>query len=317
MKYTYLLFLFFIVSINTYSQVEIRKDSLIFLTSDSVIICQNEFFRAFHSHTRCSGLQTCTDSLVAVPEREAIRNYGRKWCCICWEDVATDCVNDDPDYYFDDDENPYYENEEGDGSGEVAAAVIEELAWLSNAGAYSILFAVVGSVAFFSNEIYVGGSYAILPPNIALDPRSEVLPAIGVDLMVRKNIKQDAVEYGFNYHEFEIRDEIGNALISEYRQNFIFKLNYQHYLNRYFSSMKNPVARFKIYAGPILMIGTEGRSGQVGFNNQFGIGGTLVVGVPLGKRFHLDLRGESTNYYSGVSAGIRWMYQRRSRRQRG
>lgn len=308
MKHIYLLILFFIASINTYSQVGIKKDSLSFVESDSVIICQNKSFKAFHSHDRCSGLETCKDSLLTVTERQAIKNYKRKWCCICWEDVDADCVNDNPDYYFDDDEDPYYED---DGSGEVAAAVVEELAWLSNSGAYFFLFAAIGSVAIFSNEVYVGGTYAFLPPNIATDPRAEVLPTLGIDVMLRKNIKKDALEYGFNYHEFEIREETLTSSSSEYQQNFIFKINYLHYLNRHFSSMKKPSANFKFYAGPLFMIGTEGRSGEVGFNNQFGVGGTLAVSIPMGKRVHLDLRGESTNYYSGVSVGVRWMYQER------
>lgn len=302
-----LLFPFLIFAQQTSSQDSLKKPN-----QEEVIICPSEKFKAFHSHKECPGLDTCTDSLVFVTAEIAMENFTRQECCICWEDPLKDCKNDNPDYKvaeydgnYEEEYDPDYEEPEEDRNDDL---YVDDL-WLLSDAAFFYLGVVVGSAVLLSNEVYIGRSYSFLPPKLIIDSDFDVESSWGLDILFRKNFKRDAFEYGLSYHNYELANESARPTRFDSRETFMFKLSYLHQLNQHFSTVNNSKERFNIYAGPMITFGLPDLGDELPVD-KFGIGGTVVGSLKLGKRFHLDMRGSFTNFSSEVSVGIRWLYQK-------
>ena len=293
LTFLFLAFPFFCFSQDNSSE----KDSI-----DFVFICLSEESKTFHSYDKCIGLETCEGKLKELSEDVAILKYDRAVCCICWNNPGDDCLNDNPDaiYEYDDDE------EARDGGD----FFVEDFLWLDGGGIYTLLGAVLGSVVLLSNEVFVGASYSVLPPKLSTKEIFDIKNSLGFSLLFRKNLKKDAVEYGFNYHTFEFNTNRSSPNSYEYDDRFMFSVSYLHQMNQHFSDYREKPSKVKVFLGPIITFGSQDL-----FNNQelnkFGIGATGSVNIPLGKRVNIDLRSDITNYATEVKFGLRWLYQKK------
>jgi hypothetical protein len=296
-SYRYLICLFLVFPFFCFSQVSTsEKDS-----TDDVIICLSKVSKTFHSHDECIGLETCTGKLKKLSEDVAMRKYDRAVCCICWNNPGDDCENDHPNAIYDQEEEDYDDDQ---------GVFIEDFLWLDGGGVYALFGVVLGSVVILSNEVFVGTSYSVLPPKLSVKQTFEINTSLGFSLLFRKNIKQDAVEYGFNYHTFEFNTARNSPNSSEYDDRFMFSLSYLHEMNQHFLEHHKKPSKVKFFLGPLVTFGGQGL-----FNNQemnkFGIGATGSVSIPIGKRVNIDLRSDVTNYSSEVKLGLRWLYQKK------
>lgn len=274
-----------------------EKDSI-----DYVVICLSEVSKTFHSHNKCIGLETCEGKLKEFSEDVAIRKYARAVCCICWNNPGDDCKNDNP--------NATYEYDEEDETANGGGIFDDDFWWLEGGGVYALIGAFLGSTVLLSNEVFVGTSYSVLPPRLSTKQTFDVNTSIGFSLLFRKNIKKDAVEYGFNFHTFEFNTNKSSPNSYEFDDRFMLSLSYLHQMNQHFSNNKKKTSTLKIFLGPIITFGSQDL-----FNNQelnkFGIGATGSVSIPLGKRVNIDLRSDITNYSTEIKLGLRWLYQTR------
>ncbi len=293
-----LTFLFLVFPFFCFSQDNInQKDS-----TDYVIICLSEESKTFHSHNDCIGLETCEGKLKELPEGDAIRKYDRYVCCICWNNPGDDCKNDNP--------NATYEYEEEDDRADRGEIFVEDFLWLDGGAIYAFVGVVLGSVILLSNEVFIGTSYSVLPPKLSTKKTYDINTSLGFSLLFRKNIKKDAVEYGFNYHTFEFNTDRNSSDSYEYDDRFMFSVSYLHQMNQHFSGYRDRPSKVKVYLGPIVTFGSQDL-----FNNQdlnkFGVGVTGSLSVPLGRRVNIDLRSDITNYATEVKFGLRWLYQKK------
>ena len=269
-----------------------EKDSM-----DYVFICLSELSKTFHSHDNCIGLESYEESIKELTESDAIRKYDRAVCCICWNNPGEDCLNDNPNAEFDEEEE-----DRGD-------LFIEDFLWIDGGAVYAFVGVVLGSVVLLSNEIFVGPSYPVLPPKLSTKETFDIKNSLGFSLLFRKNIKKDAVEYGFNYHTFEFNTDRTSPSSFEYDDRLMFSISYLHQMNQHFSDYRENPSKVKIYIGPIVTFGSQDL-----FNNQelnkFGIGATGSISIPLGKRVNIDMRSDITNYATEVKFGLRWLYQK-------
>ncbi len=262
-----------------------------------VVICEDNDKLSFHSHAQCIGLETCESNFAYVEAVAATKTHERKACCICWDNPGEDCKNDNPDYYSD--EIDY--NDSG--------FYVDDLWWLDSGEPYFLVIALVSSVALISNEVYIGGTYAFLPPKIATNLSQTMEQGLAGSLIFRKNFKQNALEYGFSTSTYNIQDNRTNQTEYFDVQNYVVSLAYLYEMNQHFSSQKNPMVNIKFYAGPIVTYGWNFLDNQL--IDKLGIGGTVAVSIPMGSKFHFDVRSNFTNYSSEVSFGVRWLYQER------
>jgi len=148
-----------------------------------------------------------------------------------------------------------------------------------------------------------------LPPRLTVRETFDINSSLGFSLLFRKNLKKDAVEYGFNYHSFEFNTDSNSPENYEFDDRFMFSVSYLHQMNQHFSNYGKP-SKVKFFLGPIVTFGSQDL-----FNNEevnkFGVGVTGSVGIPLGKRFNIDLRSDITNYSTEVKLGLRWWYQKK------
>lgn len=291
-----LTFLFLTFPFFCFSQVDAsEKDSL-----ENVFICLSDVSQTFHSHDECIGLETCEGKLKELSEENAIRKYDRFVCCICWTNPGEDCKNDNP--------NATYEYEEDERERD-QSIFVDDFLWLDGGGIYAVLGAFLGSVVLLSNEVFIGTSYSVLPPRLTVRETFDINSSLGFSLLFRKNLKKDAVEYGFNYHSFEFNTDSNSPENYEFDDRFMFSVSYLHQMNQHFSNYGKP-SKVKFFLGPIVTFGSQDL-----FNNEevnkFGVGVTGSVGIPLGKRFNIDLRSDITNYSTEVKLGLRWWYQKK------
>jgi len=304
MKSFYLILLCIFFSIPIFSQTNTKEAEEV----DQVLVCTGKNFEAFHSDKRCTGLDNCTDSLQTVLYDVALDSLGRKLCCICWENPGKDCVNDNPDAYVPSD-NEYEDEEDDDYYGETPGIYVDDWWWWgADGGPYWVAVMAVGSVVLLSNEVYVGASYPYLPPRLSSNLRLDVEPAVGVDLMFRKNLKRDAFEYGFNYHTFDLIEETnaGAAITSE-RERLMWVVSYLHNFNQHFYNPNGKENKVKFFAGPLVTFGVN--EWNEDNRNEFGVGGIVTMSFPLSKRVFIDVRSQMSNYSSEIKLGLRWRYQ--------
>ncbi len=293
-----LTFLFLAFPLFCFSQdTSNKKDSV-----DYVIICLSEESRTFHSYHECVGLETCEGKLKELSEGDATRKYDRYVCCLCWNNPGDDCKNDNP--------NASYEYDEEDDQISAGDIFFEDFLWLDGGGIYALAGAVLGSVVLLSNEVFIGASYSVLPPKLSTRQIFDINTSLGFSLLFRKNLKKDAIEYGFNYHTFEFNTDRNSPTSYENDDRFMFSLSYMHQMNQHFSDYRKKPAKVKVFLGPIVTFGSQNL-----FNNQevnkIGVGVTGLVGFPLGKRVNIDLRSDVTNYSTEVKLGLRWLYQKK------
>jgi len=296
MKKSIRLFILFLPFIG-FSQEEHQEKESSNSTLKEVVICMDEDKLSFHSHSDCIGLETCESEFNYVDAMDARKKYARENCCICWDNPGQDCKNDNPDYY----------SEEG-GWEEDPGFYVDDLWWLDGGTPYFYVIAIASSIALLSNEIYVGASYPFLPPKLTTGINQTMEPVIGASFIFRKNFNPNALEYGFSTYNYSITEETPNNTNYYDIQNYVINFGYLHKLNQHLSTQKDPLIKLNLYAGPTLTYGWNFDDGQL--NDRFGIGGTMVLGIPLGKRVNLDLRGNVSNYSSDFSIGFRWLYQR-------
>jgi len=294
-SFRHLTFLFLILPFCCFSQDNSSEKNSI----EQVIICVSEVSKTFHSHDECIGLETCEGRLKELSEDVAILKYDRYVCCICWNNPGDDCKSDNP--------NARYEyEEEADGNG----IFIEDFWWLEGGGVYAFVGAFLGSVIILSNEVFVGTSYSVLPPRLSTKETFDINTSLGFSLLFRKNLKKDAVEYGFNYHSFDFTTNRNSQSSYEYDDRFMFSISYLHQMNQHCSDYSKKPSKVKFFLGPIVTFGSQDL-----FNNQepnkFGIGATGTMSIPLGDRVNIDLRSDVTNYSTEVKLGLRWLYQKK------
>ncbi|MFK8004910.1 MAG: hypothetical protein AB8H03_01005 [Saprospiraceae bacterium] len=290
-----LIFLFLVLPFCCFSQNNLsEKDSI-----ENVFICTSEVSQTFHSHDECIGLETCEKELEELPEELAIRKYDRAVCCICWTNPGDDCRNDNPNATYE------YEEEERE-----RGIFLEDFWWLDGGGVYAFVGAFLGSVILLSNEVFIGTSYSVLPPKLSINEIFELNSSLGFSLLFRKNLKKDAVEYGFNFHSFEFNTDRNSPSSFEYDDRFMFSVSYLHEMNQHFTDYRQKPSKMKFFLGPLVTFGSQDL-----FNNQelnkFGVGVTGSLGIPLGNRVNIDLRSDITNYSTEVKLGLRWFYQKK------
>lgn len=300
-SFLHLIFFFLVFPLYCFSQVDSSEKNPIY----DVVICLTEESKTFHSHDKCIGLETCKGKIKELSEDVAIRKYNRAVCCICWTNPGVDCENDNPNTTYE------YDEEEAEGEARSGGDIfMEDFLWLDGGGVYAVFGIVLGSVVILSNEVFVGASYSVLPPKLSIRQTFDINTSIGVSLLFRKNIKKDAVEYGFNYHTFEFNTDRNSPNSYVYDDRLMFSISYLHQMNQHFSDYSKKPSKVKVFLGPIVTFGSQDL-----FNNQelnkFGIGATGSVSIPLGKRVNIDLRSDITNYSSEVKLGIRWLYQKK------
>ncbi|MFK7775936.1 MAG: hypothetical protein AB8F94_27680 [Saprospiraceae bacterium] len=293
--FRYLTLLFLVLPTLTFSQNDFsEKDSIA-----NVFICLSEVSKTFHSYEDCIGLETCEKELEELSEEIAIRKYDRAVCCICWTNPGDDCKNDNP--------NATYDYEEEERRREV---FFEDFLWFEGGGVYAFVGAFLGSVILLSNEVFIGTSYSILPPKLSVKEIFDINTSLGFSLLFRKNLKKDAVEYGFNFHSFEFNTDQNSPSSFEADDRFMFSVSYLHQMNQHFSDYSQKPSKIKFFLGPLVTFGSQDL-----FNNQdlnkFGVGVTGSLGIPLGKRVNIDLRSDITNYSTEVKLGLRWFYQKK------
>lgn len=292
-----LTFLFFILPFFCFSQDNLsEKDSL-----ENVFICLSERSKTFHSHDECIGLETCEGELKELSEEMAFRRYDRVVCCICWTNPGDDCRNDNPNDTYD------YEEEDDESSREI---FFEDMWWLDGGGIYALVGAFLGSVILLSNEVFIGTSYSVLPPKLSVNEVLDINSSLGFSLLFRKNLKKDAVEYGFNYHSFEFNTDRNSPNFYEYEERFTFSVSYLHEMNQHFSDYRKKPSKMKFFLGPLVTFGSQDL-----FNNQdlnkFGVGVIGSLSIPLGNRVNIDFRSDITNYSTELKLGLRWFYQKK------
>ena len=267
-------------------------------SKEQVLICEDEDKLSFHSHAQCIGLETCDTQLKYIDAIQATKKYARYACCICWDNPGEDCKNDNPDYYSDEAD---YEDDSG--------VYVDDLWWLNSTEPYFIVIALATSVALVSNEVYVGATYPFLPPKLTTTLSQSIEKTVGGSLIFRKNFKPDALEYGISAHSYSVEDRQSNRTRFYDIQNYVISIAYLHELNQHFSTQKDPLVDIKFYAGPMISYGWNFLDEAV--NDQFGIGGTFGIAIPLGKKINLDFRSTISSYSSDFSIGFRWLYQRK------
>jgi hypothetical protein len=277
------------------SKVKTKVDSV----GKMVVICDDRDKRSFHSHENCIGLDNCETTYTDVTVDEAKNKLKRKACCICWESPGKDCVNDNPDYYADENYEVY-----DDG------VYLDDFWWLSDGGGYFAVIALVGSVAILSNEFYAGTSYAFLPPEFVTQQGGDLTNRFGVDLFLRKNFKRNALEYGYSYFNFDITDDRISPSRFETIEAHAVSVKYLHNMNQYFTSQNNPPVEFNLAMGPLV---NYGWSRDNGFNEKFGVGASIAFSIPLSNRFNIDLRSDISSLSTNFNIGFRWVYQKRLR----
>lgn len=292
-----LIFLFLAFPYLCFSQNNLsEKDSI-----SNVFICLSEVSKTFHSYNECIGLETCEEKLEELSEEMAIRKYNRAVCCICWNNPGDDCKNDNPNATYE------YEEEDDEGTG---GLFVEDFWWLDGGGIYALVGAFLGSVILLSNEVFIGTTYSVLPPKLSLNETFDIKTTLGFSLLFRKNLKKDAIEYGFNLHSFEFNTDKNSPRSYETDDRFMFSVSYLHQMNQHFSDYRRKPSKLTFFLGPLVTFGSQDL-----FNNQelnkFGVGVSGSVGIPLGKRVNIDFRSDITNYSTEIKLGLRWFYQKK------
>jgi hypothetical protein len=59
-----------------------RQDSL--GTGKQVSICNSQMAKAYHVSQNCRGLNRCTHAVVKITKKEAVEQYGRVECQVCY-----------------------------------------------------------------------------------------------------------------------------------------------------------------------------------------------------------------------------------------
>lgn len=291
-----ILFLFFIPFIGL-SQKDHNNKNSDKSAYEEVVICEDKNKLSFHSHAQCIGLETCNSDLQYILANDATKKYSREACCICWDNPGEDCKNDNPNYY---DEEITYDDPE---------FFVDDLWWLDGGQPYFFIIAVASSVALVSNEVSFGISYPFLPPKLTTNLSQKMDPTIGANLHFRKNFKPDALEYGISVYSYSVTEDRGNSTSFYDIQNYVLSLGYLHEMNQHFSSQKDPLIDLKIYAGPMLTYGWHFNDSEI--YDKLGIGASVVVSIPLGKRLNFDLRSNISSYSSDIGINLRWLYQKK------
>ena len=68
--------------------------SAIALTAQTVYLCGGQYAYAYHSSQSCSGLNNCGSQVFYVDRYNAVQDYNRRPCCICWSNVRDNCTKD-------------------------------------------------------------------------------------------------------------------------------------------------------------------------------------------------------------------------------
>ena len=139
-------------------------------TYQTVYICGGKYAYAYHSYQNCKGLNNCQSKVYYTSENDAINQYGREPCCLCWNNVAERCKYD----------GATSAGGRSGNNGDAEALVI--------VGAVVGVAIITSGVILVSNELYLGGIY------------STRYKENGIAVHFRSNIKEKfGLEYGVRY----------------------------------------------------------------------------------------------------------------------
>lgn len=164
----------------------------------TVYICGGKYAYAYHSHAQCSGLNNCQGGVYYTSETEAIQQYGRVPCCICWNNVQGRCKTDNP-----------YDSYGGGGGG------VDESDYWTAVG----LVLISASAFILSNDVYVNQGVTVGASPFGDGNFDGTGGGNFFSTGLRKTFANSALEYGI-------------VVAETYKNQIAFKAGYVHNLNK-------------------------------------------------------------------------------------
>ena len=65
------------------------------LSAQTVYLCGGQYAYAYHSSESCTGLNNCGSQVFYVDRYNAVNDYNRRPCCVCWSNVVGNCTQDE------------------------------------------------------------------------------------------------------------------------------------------------------------------------------------------------------------------------------
>ena len=149
----------------------------------TVYICGGKYAYAYHSYQNCKGLNNCQSKVYYTSENDAINQYGRVPCCLCWNNVAERCK---------------YDGASSAGGGNRSNGDAEALVIV---GAVVGVAIITSGVILISNELYLGGTYSTKykENGIAVHFRSNIKEKLGLEYGVRYFLNSSNADAYFNF----------------------------------------------------------------------------------------------------------------------
>lgn len=250
----------------------------------NVIVCSGQYAYAYHSRSNCPGLNNCQAQLYTVSEYDAINKYGRKACCRCWQNVVSNCHED----------NPHNVGGGGGGSSNSDA---------SAAYAYLALAVVATGAILLSNEAYAAPTYSFKrPTDIGYYSGSgqsiENLSSFGWTFQFRKNFTNSGLEYGAGFINYKYR--IMNGFQNYDFEKKIWRVNLNYVHNIFYNKLPEKVC---IFLGPSINYEID--------QSQAGFGGIVGGSYQLFDRLKADIRYELTSTTHQACIGLQFLYQKK------
>ncbi len=240
-----------------------------FVKFQTVYICNGSYAYAYHSASNCSGLGNCKGEIQYTDEWTAKNSFGRKPCCKCWSNVASNCHDDNP--------SPY-----GGGSSNN-----------SDGYAYCAIALVAASAVLLSNDFYFYPTYSFFKfsnfDSTGFNANS------GIVFGFRKTFKKihSALEYGtssINGTESKMyRNKIQKTEIRKWGAHI-------DYAQQIFYSKTPDWCKF--YVGPTL-----------NYVFEMGYGAIVGAELIFHDRIRFNVRYEYTTQTNQIQAGLIVTYQ--------
>ena len=154
------------------------------LDEQIVFICTGSNAYAYHSNTKCAGLNNCTGEIKYTDESYALYNMGRRPCCLCWSNAGPQCKDD---------------RNTGDNADGGSVLLAEEKVIVNSAIAVT---AITLNVLVLSNDVYYS-------PALSIDSKSidgKAIAGFAHNFGFRKTFDRAALEYGVVYSSFNYQN---------------------------------------------------------------------------------------------------------------
>ena len=248
------------------------------LDEQIVFICTGSNAYAYHSNTKCAGLNNCRGEIKYTDESYALYTMGRRPCCLCWTNAGPQCK---------DDRNTGGNYGSGS-SGEEEAIVYSAIA----------ITAATLSVLLLSNDVYYS-------PALSIDSKSiddKAIAGFAHNFGFRKTFDRSALEYGLVYSAFKYQN---SYYINDDLYTHPIKYNYWGFNVSFVHDIKSSFLyrHDKVYGGLAL-------SG-FNFNNTPGLGFIVGDSYEINNRLKSDFRLFYSQRIFQIQVGIIFNYQKK------